>query len=73
MCNHCNSDNWTQDEVNYHRSSERRQEELLQELYELNQEYKVMCDMDSNYDIDEVREIERRLRHVQSELEDMRF
>lgn len=73
MCNHCNSDNWTQDEVNYHRSSERRQEELLQELYELNQEYKVMCDMDSNYDIDEVREIERRLRHLQSELEDMRF
>lgn len=73
MCNHCNSDNWTQEEVNYHRSSERRQEELLQELYELNQEYKVMCDMDSNYDIDEMREVERRLKTVERELEDMRF
>lgn len=67
------SDGWSEEERQAHLSSERRQEELLEELYQLNQEYKVMCDLDSQYDIDEMREIERRIRTVQMDLEEMRF
>jgi Fe-S cluster assembly ATPase SufC len=66
------SDGWSEEERQAQLSSERRQEELLEELYQLNQEYKIMCDLDTQYDIDEMREIERRIRTVQMDLEEMK-
>lgn len=64
------SDGWSEEEREYHLTSEQRQMELEEELYNLNREYKVMCDMDSQYDIDEMREIERRIATVSRDLEE---